>query len=698
MKPIRRNVWTTLLAFFFLVGVSAIPLAEAGVTGPGPTGPAGPSGPAPSGTGPVGVVAGVATAPSSCASGSIITWGTAPLCTTPNGTGAPLLATNNTQTNPTLTGTVKIGGSAGVLTTDASGVASAGIAPPVYGGTGLDNSASTGVLVWSAGTATPTATTGTGSVVRATSPTLVTPALGAATGTSLNTTGNIATDQLLASNRSGVGASVVDAVLIQNATAAALNAQQWSGALHYGAKGWGTTAGTSQVLDVRNYLVPVQGTTAPTYLLTWDGQVNGGGFVTLATLSNFGAFTASGSVTSQGSGLGTTPGDRVIAANGTAALVGTTVQITPSFRQSGNVWDTDDAVSRPFSWGTNAVPTSANTPTSTMHWFSANNGGADTDAMTLSSGGVLSTTGSISVVSGNVTANGGFLIASKNAIATTSTDTVIAQNTTAANVGTTIQYGGGLASNGAGWDTDDAVSRNVRFRCDTRPTSGTAVGGSFVCASSIDGAAYVDAMSLNTTGNTLLVGSGAGASSVQISSTSAAASADGLWLRNVNAASSGTQNRWSPRMHQTSQVWDGSAQQIVDWIDEQQTSSSGGASYSGDKVWSYQAAAGGYVEKMRLAGRTGTLTLPGPLALTNQSGTATLAAGTVTISTAAVSATSRVFFTLKDAANTSLTTTYECPSASRSTGTPGSFVCRANIAAGTINTADTSTFDWMVIN
>ena len=65
-----------------------------------------------------------------------------------------------------------------------------GTLAPVRGGLGLDASASSGVPIWTTGIPTFTATTGSGNVVRATSPTLVAPALGTpASGVLTNCTG-----------------------------------------------------------------------------------------------------------------------------------------------------------------------------------------------------------------------------------------------------------------------------------------------------------------------------------------------------------------------------------------------------------------------------------------------------------------------------------------------------------------------------
>ena len=75
-------------------------------------------------------------------------------------------------------------------------------------------------------------------------------------------------------------------------------------------------------------------------------------------------------------------------------------------------------------------------------------------------------------------------------------------------------------------------------------------------------------------------------------------------------------------------------------------------------------------------------------------GEATLVAGTVTVPTSAVTATSRIFLTRTTADTTTDTVEYVVP-----TKTPGaSFEIQANVAAGTINVADLSTLDWFLVN
>lgn len=85
--------------------------------------------------------------------------------------------------------------------------------------------------------------------------------------------------------------------------------------------------------------------------------------------------------------------------------------------------------------------------------------------------------------------------------------------------------------------------------------------------------------------------------------------------------------------------------------------------------------------------------------LAGSSGTGTLVAGTKTIA-ANITANSRILVTIKDAnpGAGNLTVGVSAPSAGRSVGAPGSFTVQADVAAGTINILDTSTFDWIIIN
>lgn len=76
-----------------------------------------------------------------------------------------------------------------------------------------------------------------------------------------------------------------------------------------------------------------------------------------------------------------------------------------------------------------------------------------------------------------------------------------------------------------------------------------------------------------------------------------------------------------------------------------------------------------------------------------RSGVATLVAGTVTVADTAVTANSRIVVTRKTANTSALTVTYDAPT--RNVG--ASFVLKACIADGTINVADVSTLDYMIV-
>lgn len=80
----------------------------------------------------------------------------------------------------------------------------------------------------------------------------------------------------------------------------------------------------------------------------------------------------------------------------------------------------------------------------------------------------------------------------------------------------------------------------------------------------------------------------------------------------------------------------------------------------------------------------------------SQYGTATLSSGTVTVSTATITANSRIFIT-RTAPGGTTTNTLEYGYVNKTPGAPGSFDLQAQVAAGTINTADNSVLDWFVV-
>lgn len=86
--------------------------------------------------------------------------------------------------------------------------------------------------------------------------------------------------------------------ILQNTTAAAAGAQQYSPMACQSGFGWKTdaTAG-SQKVEFCTEVQPVQGTSAPSGNFLIKASINGGAFSTVGTLTSAGAFTAPGNIT-----------------------------------------------------------------------------------------------------------------------------------------------------------------------------------------------------------------------------------------------------------------------------------------------------------------------------------------------------------------------------------------------------------------
>lgn len=84
------------------------------------------------------------------------------------------------------------------------------------------------------------------------------------------------TSKLTTHTITGIGTTVTDAILLQNTTAAANGAQQISPAEHFSGRGWNSGgAGSSQSIDFRKYLLPVQGASGATGKLVTQISRNG---------------------------------------------------------------------------------------------------------------------------------------------------------------------------------------------------------------------------------------------------------------------------------------------------------------------------------------------------------------------------------------------------------------------------------------
>lgn len=86
-----------------------------------------------------------------------------------------------------------------------------------------------------------------------------------------------------------LGSTPTAGITLQNTTAAAAGAQQYSPYLYFKGYGWKTDAtAASQPVEFRAGVVPVQGAANPTGLLTFESSINGGAFGSAVTIDTSG--------------------------------------------------------------------------------------------------------------------------------------------------------------------------------------------------------------------------------------------------------------------------------------------------------------------------------------------------------------------------------------------------------------------------
>lgn len=133
-----------------------------------------------------------------------------------------------------------------------------------------------------------------------------------------------------------IGVTSTDGTVLQNLTAAALGAQQWSPRTHWIGQGWETSTSASQTVDFWAEAQPVQGSTNPSGNWVLSSRINGGGTTALVTVTSAGttsiagSLTVTGGITSSGSGISNS-----LTNNGTQAIVGPTTN-TPLFIVTNN--------------------------------------------------------------------------------------------------------------------------------------------------------------------------------------------------------------------------------------------------------------------------------------------------------------------------------------------------------------------------
>lgn len=197
------------------------------------------------------------------------------------GTPSSLTLTNASGLPPTTGISGWPANASGVLTNNGAGVLSWAAAGGgiTIGTTTITSGTNTRVLYNNAGVVGEYTVTGTGNAVLSDSPTITTPAI----TTSQTTT------------RNSIGVTSTDGIVLQNTTAAAAGAQQYSPRLRLTGQGWKTNAtAESQPVDWIVENQPVQGAANPSSNLVFRSQINGGGYTSRLTVSSDGSVTVGG--------------------------------------------------------------------------------------------------------------------------------------------------------------------------------------------------------------------------------------------------------------------------------------------------------------------------------------------------------------------------------------------------------------------
>ena len=109
---------------------------------------------------------------------------------------------------------------------------------------------------------------------------------GASSITTVGTLSSLTSSGAITSAQSSLGTSLTNGFVASNSTAAAAGAQQMSPVFRFKGFGYASTGGTSQAVEVANYLLPVQGTSAPSFQHIWSYATNGGSNTPWMCLTN----------------------------------------------------------------------------------------------------------------------------------------------------------------------------------------------------------------------------------------------------------------------------------------------------------------------------------------------------------------------------------------------------------------------------
>jgi len=184
-------------------------------------------------------------------------------------------------------------------------------------------------------------------------------------------------------------ATIANGFWMQNSNAATSGNQMYSPAIHLTGFGFGTTAGTSQAIDYRWYIVPTQ-ITVPIGTLVLDASVAGGSYTTLLNILTNGAMSL------PLSSINATRTDGFVLTNLTAATSGQKQQFSPSLVFSGTADNTssgDVSETNKFSIQ-NEPQTVAGTTTANLTIKKSIAGGAYSEVFGITSAGAFRINGS----------------------------------------------------------------------------------------------------------------------------------------------------------------------------------------------------------------------------------------------------------------------------------------------------------------
>jgi hypothetical protein len=267
--------------------------------------------------------------------------------------------------------------------------------------------------------------------------------------------------------KSGIGSTPTDGLQLVNSTAAANNAQQYSTALRFSGRGWGTSGSVDTAVDWRLYVVPVQGATASS-TLTWQSSLNGAAFFDKLTLDSSGNLTSTGDIQAS-VGVKITSNGAQIPAAGSIIYV-SRVSITSPSAGIINLADTTtfDFARLQFGGTTSSYPAIARSTTFLDHVLADASGPCQVSC-------------------------------GKSAIGVTPDDALIVKNTTAAANGAQ-QFSPSIRLQGFGWGTTLGSSQACDWRIYANTVQSTVPTSTLRMDVSVAGGAFTTPFSLANSG------------------------------------------------------------------------------------------------------------------------------------------------------------------------------------------------------